>query len=177
MITNEGSLPFYSQILAIVHYYFINFFLFLLQCDTHFSSFSFFFFFFLFCLISFYFCSGHYLVPHRLSLFDILLLRDQTENQLISRPSFLLRHCHVAYVFARPQEDILQINLSTLIGLVKTYARFSLVCIFHYFSNKVILYLYVLCSGMKGRIPCNMKSILTVTKHINFLLFVSRLLQ
>ena len=62
--------------------------------------------------------------------FDILPLRDLIENQSISTLSFLFWHCHVAYDSARPQEDLLQINLSVLIGLVKTSARFSLVWIF-----------------------------------------------
>ena len=49
----------------------------------------------------------------------------------ISTPSFLFRHCHVTYVFTRPQEDLLQINLPVLIGLVKTSTGFSLVWIFY----------------------------------------------
>ena len=59
-----------------------------------------------------------------------LPLGDLTENQSISTPSFLLRHNHIAYVSARPQEDLLQTNLSVFIGLVKTSARFSFVWIF-----------------------------------------------
>ena len=61
---------------------------------------------------------------------DILPLRDYIENQSISTPSFLLRRNHVVYISARPQEDLLQINLSAFIGLVKTSVRFSFVWIF-----------------------------------------------
>ena len=62
--------------------------------------------------------------------FTFLPLGHLMENQSISTSSFLLHHNHVAYVSTRPQENLLKINLSVFIGLVKTSARFSLVWIF-----------------------------------------------
>ena len=96
----------------------------------------------------------------------------------------LLRYFHVAYVFARSHDDLLLTNLLALIGLVKTSTRFSLVWIFckstHLssitFETKV-LNPYVLCFGLKCWIPCNVQGILTITKHMNFFLFVPKLLQ
>ena len=58
---------------------------------------------------------------------NILPLGDLIENQSISIPFFLLRHCHVAYISARPHKDLLHTNLSVLIGLIITSVRFFFV--------------------------------------------------
>ena len=127
MINELGSSPFYSQkmVIKIIYTYF--------KCCCQ--------------LLLFLHLDGtiffgrlhHFLWPACQSQLEFALwpptltflpLGDLIENQSISTSSFLLRHNHVAYVSARPQEDLLQTNLSVFIGLVKTSARFSLVWIF-----------------------------------------------
>ena len=73
---------------------------------------------------------------HRHNYFQQLWLCQPTFSHLetnfnyVSTPFFLPCHSHAAYVFVRPYEDLFHKNLSVLIGLVITSARFSLVCIF-----------------------------------------------
>ena len=106
---------------------------------------------------------------------------------------FYTFHLHVAYVFAKLYEDLYHMNLLLLIGLVKALVRFFLVhvnlleihtLIFHYFTNKMILNIYIFYSWMKRWIPCKalwqsqykkIFSCLCLSSSINFLSYITSL--
>ena len=77
-------------------------------------------------------------------------------HSLASILSFLLLHCHVTYIFIGPQNDLLHMNLSTLVGLVKLSARFSLVWIFYLSTHpssttsRTKWYCTLICFVLKG---------------------------
>ena len=91
--------------------------------------------------------------------FNILTYGDLIENQSYLHTILLLHYCCIAYISVRPQKDVLHINLSILIGLVKNicYILFGMDFykihnfIFHCFSNKVVLYPYMICGFIYNR--------------------------